>query len=249
VSETKPETKPETGTRPHGLLLVLDLGKESFGALALRLVRLGVDAVLAAGVDEAELMVREEEVRIRGLLLPSEATGDEIDRVLESIAAHAGVGAEALAVLGPRPDEGALQALRQRGVGLRLWDPVEDRDLRFLASSLLWLGSDEDVRLEIRIPTALPGLATHGRDARTVTVADLSPSGARIETAVPFESGSDVMLEIALPGGNAVNLAGVVRWDAAAPERGCGVEFLEPSTAILLALAEHIESERARFLL
>lgn len=239
--------------KPKGLLLVLDLGKQSFGALALRLVRLGVDAVLAAGLDEAELMAREE-VRLRGLLLPSEASGEEIDRVMESIGTHVGVGAEAIAVLGPRPEEAALHALRQRGVGLRLWEPMEDRDLRFLASSLLWLGSDEDQRLDIRIPTALPGLATHRRDARTVTVGDLSPSGARIESAAPFELGSDVELEIALPGGSAVNVAGVVRWrvedgSIGTGSNGFGVEFLEPSTAILLALAEHIEFERARFLL
>jgi hypothetical protein len=240
--------------KPRGLLLVLDLGKESFGALALRLVRLGVDAVLAAGFDEAELMARQEQVRIRGLLLPAEARGGEIDRVLESICAHAGVGAEGIAVLGPRPDEEGLQGLRQRGVGLRLWDPIEDRDLRFLACSLLWLGSNEDQRLDIRIPTALPALATHRRDARTVTVGDLSPSGARVETAAPFELGSDVDLEIALPGGSAVTVAGVVRWQveadpAEAVAAGFGVEFLEPSTAILLALAEHIELERSRFLL
>jgi len=240
--------------KPRGLLLVLDLGKQSFGALALRLVRLGVDAVLAAGLDEAELMAREEQVRIRGLLLPAEASGGEVDRVLESICAHAGMGAEGIAVLGPRPDEDALQELRQRGVGLRLWDPIEDRDLRFLASSLLWLGSDEDLRLDIRIPTALPGLATRGRDARTVTVGDLSPSGARIESAVPFALGSDIELEIALPGGSAATVAGVVRWGVEGDAQpgvapGFGVEFLEPSTAILLALAEHIELERARFLL
>ena len=199
-------------------------------------------------------MAREEQVRIRGLLLPAEATGEEVDRILESIGAHAGLGAEGLAVLGPRPDEARLHALRQRGVGLRLWEPIEDRDLRFLASSLLWLGSDEDQRLEIRIPTALPGLVTHGRDARTVTVGDLSPSGARLETALPFESESGVELELALPGGSAITIAGVVRWlvsdesDPAAAT-GCGIEFLEPSTAILLALAEHIEVERSRFLL
>jgi hypothetical protein len=243
-----------SAAKPKGLLLVLDLDKESFGELALRLVRLGVDAVLAAGLDEAELMARQEQIRIRGLLLPSEAEGHEIDRVLESIGAHAGVGAEAIAVLGPRPDEHRLAALRQRGVGLRLWDPVEDRDLRFLASSLLWLGSDEDARLDIRIPTALPGMATRGHDARTVTVGDLSPSGARIETATPFEAESQVDLEIALPGGTAVTVAGVVRWlvtDNSHPgvPAGCGVEFLEPSTAILLALAEHIDSERARFMI
>jgi hypothetical protein len=243
-----------SGAKPTGLLLVLDLGKDSFGELALRLVRLGVDAVLAAGLDEAELMAREEQVRIRGMLLPAEASGEQVDRVLESIGTHAGVGAETLAVVGPRPDEARLEALRQRSVGLRLWEPVEDRDLRFLASSLLWLGSHEDVRLDIRIPTALPGLASHGRDARTVTVGDLSPSGARLETAVPFDLGSEVELEIALPGGRAIMISAVVCWvaeDASNPARppGFGVEFREPSEAILLALAEHIESERSRFLL
>jgi len=136
--------------KPRGALLVLDLAKDGFGELGLRLVRLGVDALPVAGSDEAELMARQERIRIRGMLLPASVSGEEIDHVLESIGARAGVGADAIAVVGPRPEEVALEALRRRGVGWRLWEPLEDRDLVFVAGALLWLGPDADLRLDAR---------------------------------------------------------------------------------------------------
>jgi hypothetical protein len=240
--------------KPRGALLVLDVGKDSFGELALRLVRLGVDAVLAAGVEEAELMARQERIQMCAMLLPASASGELVDRALESVGSHTEVGPEAIAVVGPRPDEGALEALRQRGVGWRLWEPLEDRDLLFMAGALMWPGSDADLRLDVRIPTALPALVSQGRVSRSVLVGDLSPSGARVETDAPFAEGSEVELEIALPGGRVVTVGGVVRWAVEddsdrARGPGFGVEFGDPSPEILVALADHIASERERFLL
>ena len=46
---------------------------------------------------------------------------------------------------------------------------------------------------------------------------DLSPSGARVETDAPFAEGSEVELEIALPGGRAVTVGGVYQINAHVP--------------------------------
>ena len=136
-----------------------------------------------------------------------------------------------------------------------LWFPYEDRDLRFLCWSLIWYGSDRNLRLDRRLPTALQCTASRRGDSRDVVVVEVSGAGAFLETQQPFPSGSMLDLEIALPGGS-IELRAMVRWVSAlqggpvcAPPAGCGVEFTGHSRAVIRLLEEQAAAEHMRFFL
>lgn len=239
--------------RPQGRLLAIDDGKGSLGDLPLRMIRVGVDVLHSSEIDEAELLARQEKEEVCGVFLPSIAGVEYLDQALEAIGPHTGIGPDRVALFGSRLDEESTDRLRARGVRWRLWEPYEDRDLRFIGWSLLWGGSDHDLRLDQRVPTALPAQAIRRGDARDVLVGDLSLAGAFLETDSPFTAGSQLGIEIQLPN-RQVEVCATVRWVASAqPDllpgrtRGFGVEFLNPPHELRAALEEHIESEKARF--
>ncbi len=239
------------------LVLLCDDDKGSLGDVALQLVRVGTDAVYAPELFEAELMARQEGRGIRAVLLPVESTTPErLDEVLECIGPHCSVGVEDFAVLGKRPADKHVELLRDKGIGWRLWSPYDDRDLRFLTWGLVWAGTNDDLRIHTRVPTALPAKAVRRGAERDVLIGDLSRSGAYIETAEPFPAGSQVHLSISLPVG-VVEFFGVTRWVATdsneGPVRGrapgFGMEFLEIPDGSLRLVVEHLQSELDRFAL
>jgi hypothetical protein len=237
------------------LVLICDDDKGSLGDVALQLVRVGTDAVYASDLYESELMARQEGRNIRAVLIPSSTTPERLDEVLECISPHTRVAIENFAVLGRRPHDKHVEMLRDHGVGWRLWAPYDNRDLRFLTWGLVWAGTDDDLRLHARIPTALPAKVARRGAEREVLIGDLSRSGAYIETGEPFPAGSQVHLSISLPVGM-VEFYGITRWvasEANGPVRGrppgFGMEFLEIPEGSLRAVVEHLESELDRFAL
>jgi hypothetical protein len=239
----------------EGRLMAVDDEKGSLADPALQLIRLGVDVLLATEVDEAELLARQEGRRLRGVLMPSTSDDLRIDEVIEAIGPAAGIDALGIALLGARLDDDRIDELRVRGLRWRLWAPYQDRDLRFLGRSLLWAGSDDNLRLDGRVPTALPGFAGRRGETRSVLVGDLSPAGAFLETPSPFPAGSQIEVEIALPGGS-VTLRATVRWVSPSNQRppsgrahGFGVEFVAPTKDVVSQLLEHIDCEFKRFML
>ena len=238
---------------PQGRLLVIDDEKGSMGDVALRLVRLGVDVLLASEVDEAELLARQEGGAVCAALFSTDDCLGRVDAVHEAVGPHTGLGAAGLVVVGPRLTDEELAELRQRGLFWRLWSPFEDRDLRFLGR-LLACRPDHDLRIEIRVPTALPGAAVRRGQRHEVLVGDLSPCGAYLETASPVPAGSLIQVEIDLPGG-VVELRGMVRWvrpragaGSEVPKvTGFGVEFLRAQPVILAKVRDFLEGELERF--
>jgi len=246
--------QPEPLHGQKGRLLAVDDEKGSFGDLALHLVRLGVDVLFATAVDEAELLARQEGEQLRGAFAPAGASEDWLAGLIDAIGPHTAILPESIAVLGPRQEEDRCEQLRELGFRYRLWEPYEDRDLRFLGWALIWNTSDQNLRIDARVPTALPGKCFRRGDSREVLIGDLSVSGAYLEMQQPFPAGSMVRVELALPAGP-VELRATVRW-VSSPRggspihrRGCGVEFLRPNPGARQRLEETLDEELARFFL
>lgn len=243
---------PQSLHTAQGHLLAIDDGKGSLGDAPLRLVRAGVDVVHSSEIDEAELLARQEGMRISGLVLPSSGGVAHVEMSLEVVGPHAEIGPDRVALLGRRPDEATLDRLRELGVMFRLWDPYEDRDLRFIGWSLIWGGSLQNLRLDLRVPTALPAHAIRRGEERQVLVTDLSHGGAFLQTEHSFPGGCRIGVVIELPN-EQLELPALVRWTRprkeASPQLrpGCGVEFLNPPPRLRAVLKQHLEEETDRF--
>lgn len=234
------------------LLLVVDGDKTSLGETALRLVRLGVPTVHAADLDEAELMARQDGGRIGALLMPACVSDERMGQVLERVGVHTGLATRRIALLGTEPPPERVAELKECGCVWRVWEPWDDGDLRFVARTVLWSETDNDLRLDPRIPTELPGMVSRRGASHAVTVVDLSISGARIESKQAVEVGCPIGLEVAVMK-SLLTVKAVVRWiaepssGATALPRGYGVEFVDPPEAVCHTLEAYVQEQTARF--
>jgi hypothetical protein len=236
-----------------GALLVMDTEKCALGEVALQLVRAGIHTLYANDPDEAALLARQERDRMRGALLSATVSPAQVDEVLEAVGPHTNLQAASLVLLGPAPEPPICEALRERGVHWCLREPYDASELRFLATLAIWEGSDADLRIEPRVPTALRGSVTLGGKTQPVRIADLSSGGAFLEMDAPPAPGRHLGLAIPLPDGE-IQIVSFVRWVRAAASAGppalpagAGVEFKPPPAAEAAALRAQMDAGLARY--
>jgi Tfp pilus assembly protein PilZ len=236
----------------YGAVLVLDSEKCALGEAALSLVRSGIHTLYANDLDEAALMARQEGERLRGVVMAADSSPARIDAALEVLGPHSNVQAASIVLLGSRPNEESLAALQERGIRWFLWEPHDATELRFLATLAIYEGSDVDVRIEPRVPTALRGSITLGGQTRPVRILDLTTGGAFIEVDKPPSPGRHIGLEIALPDGP-IQIVTYVRWvrvkPITGPDRpaGAGLEFKNPRPEDAAALRAQMDAGLARY--
>jgi hypothetical protein len=176
------------------------------------------------------------------VLIPTTLGLDPVDALLARVCCHLAAGARGLVLVGREPDPEIVEKLRARGVEWRVWEPFEERELRFVMTAAMSTEHGDDPRKAVRIPTEIATAVFMGRHRKDVTVHDLSASGAYLAAPHPFLEGSRLSLEIPLPNGSVVGKAEVVNAKTAdRPGRpdvpdGMGVVFtqLAPGAADLL---------------
>ena len=100
---------------------------------------------------------------MRGALLSATVSPAQVDEVLEAVGPHTNLQAASLVLAGPAPEPPICEVLRERGVHWCLREPLRIAgELRFLATLAICEGSDADLRIEPRVPTALRGSVTLG---------------------------------------------------------------------------------------
>jgi hypothetical protein len=181
--------------------LVFEDGRGTLGGVALRLIRLGIDALYSRSVDEAMLLAVQEAPRIRALLFPPDAKPIDLMRLIGQIEQRAPDGPWLqLVAVGPRPGEAERQRLRDLGVGWAVWDPDDDGALRFVVSAALTLPEAVAWRREPRAPTDLLAACRAGSEQRDAIVYTLTARGAFLELARPFPVGERFDLEFPIEG-------------------------------------------------
>jgi hypothetical protein len=179
--------------------LVCDSGREGLGLVALRLLRLGIDALYAGDLDEALLLAAQEGSRIRAILFPAQHDEREPTSIMKQIASSPEGCSPTLVAIGECPSPADRTRLRAAGVRWAVWEPANDSVLRFVVNSALLLPTEMAGRKELRVPTNLLGRFRSKAGRQDALVYSLSARGAFLETPRPLPKGSEVDLEIWFP--------------------------------------------------
>ncbi len=233
--------------------LVLDHADGHLGPVAMRLLELGVDVLYANDADEATLLALQESANLGAVLAPASSSLPFLERALDRICAPLPAGSESLVLIGRDPGESTVRELRKRGVRWALWEPVGEREMRFLLTTVMSHAFGGEQRKHRRVPTDFQGAVWMGRHRKDVTVHDLSISGAYLAAPHPFLAESRLTIELSLADGGLM-AKGTVVWarTADAPARddvpeGMGVAFTDLGDAARARLERFTEAELARF--
>jgi hypothetical protein len=233
--------------------LIVDDPKGSLGALALRLIRLGIDSYYAKNLDEGQLLAEQEAARIRVLVVAPAVGARDVKRMLARLAARDAEQPRSAVVIGACPDDATRERLREAGVGWALWEPFEESALRMVLSNALAPSFHDHERRHPRLPTTLLGRAFKGLQRRDGLVCSLSIEGAFLEMPYPYEEGTVLTLEIEVGEGSILTKAEVryarQRGDAARPDypAGMGVAFRELAAPMRERLERFLAEQDRRF--
>ncbi len=182
-------------------VLVLDLGPESLGSLVLRIRRLRLPVLHARAPGEAERLIDAEGERIRAVLFHPELPEAERQGLMTQLRQQAFEGPPTLVVVGRPPSAEIRAGLRAEGLEQALWEPFDDRTLRFVVNEALAPPSARATREGIRVPASVMARVESGGRVRQVHTYSLSTTGAFLETPRPSVRGTRLGVEIPLPDG------------------------------------------------
>jgi hypothetical protein len=223
--------------------MILDSASPSMRLLAGRLRKLGYPVLPAKTPDEAERLLRTR----RGLtaaLIPVALPTFDLGAALRFLRKHEPTGELTFVAVGPRPGLESCSLLREAGVELALWEPMDDHLLRFqvnraLAESDIVLGG----RACLRAPAHWETDIRTGARVKPALVSTLSSRGAFLATGRPSLPGARIGVDIPVSSGTAKLEARVMMTNVPGHflrsnlPLGMGVCFESPSEQIEDALS------------
>jgi hypothetical protein len=223
-------------TEAHAL--ILDRDDPVLGAVALKLSQLGFAVHYTPWLDEGLLLVKQEEGRIRAILVPPDIELEKARAVQQAGARLADEHSVPLVVIGPEPNEAARAQLAEAGAAWALWEPVDDAALRFVLNGAITLPSELSPRKEPRAPVNLICWMRTGEASTSGVLYSLSSRGAFLEISPPPAVGTEVALEFAMGGETVLTKARILYANAKGSGRashlplGAGLLFtdIDPST-------------------
>lgn len=236
------------------LALIFDDEAGQIGELALRLVRLGVDALYANDVEESVLLAHQEEGSVGAVVVPVKRALEWIPVILKRLKLPPG----AIVPAGSQPTNAVLESLRAQGLRWALWTPEDDRALRFVVSAAMSETDDDEIRFDLRVPTEIEAMASRGPLQRPCKIRNLSDAGAMVELDPPVSVGGRIELAFSVED-RPLLLPAKVMWstesrnsrkrDTPAVTSAMGVEFTDIDPDVTAMLQGYLTRERKEFLL
>jgi len=180
-----------------GVLLVDGAGQR-LAPLAERLRTLGFLAVRAKTAEEALQLVESPRYDFGAALVTPDLAVADLAGALSALRDRASRRLACVAV-GARPDAEGLARLRDAGVELAAWNPIDDGVLRFQLNRALSSFAGESLRRELRAPTDWRVRFFVGGRPKDATLYSLSAGGAFLSTQRPSLRGAEVAVELPLP--------------------------------------------------
>ena len=241
---TDPVQNRRVRRQPQGVLL-LGFGP-GYDLLGPRLEGLGYPVFRAETLEDALGSLQLADPPVRALLLPPEPPLGDLPNSLRWLDERSAEGLRAV-VIGARASHEQSTRLRDAGVTLALWEPFTDGELRFVVNHLVYNPRRGEARAQLRVPTRLLAqLRGQSGAQQTSVVHNLSVDGAYLETSRPAAEGSELEIELPLPGGLVRLRACVLSSFAPSPWRhglpkGMGVRFLDAGVREREALERYVD--------
>ena len=180
-------------------VLLLDGSDAPRAALQMRLRRMGFRALRAKTPEEAFALVEEPRHCVAAALIPPDIAVANLRFALESLSARSPCGRVSFVLTGSCPPEDLLAEMRDAGVKLALWEPLDDARLRFQVNRAL-AGADTALlrRDVMRAPLEVPAVVFQAGRRKEARVYTLSPDGAYLETPRPAMRHAGIEVEIDL---------------------------------------------------
>jgi hypothetical protein len=194
-------------------VLVLDGSDAPRGALLMRLRRMGYRALRAKTPEEAFALVEERRHCVEAALIPPDLAVANLRAALESLSTRSPTGSLGYVLAGACPPEELLAEMREAGVKLALWEPLDDARLRYQVNRAL-AGADTSALLRrdaMRAPLEVPAQIIQAGRSKEARVYTLSVGGVYLETQRPAMRGAKLEVELELWPSN-IRIAGVVTY-------------------------------------
>jgi response regulator RpfG family c-di-GMP phosphodiesterase len=180
-------------------VLVLDGNDAPRGALAIRLRRMGYRALRAKTPEEGFAIVEETRNSVEAALIPPDLAVANLRAALESLSFRSPRGHLGYVLVGPCPPADSLAELRDAGVKLALWEPLDDARLRFQVNRALADAASALVRRDaMRAPLEMAAKVVQAGRAKEARVYTLSCGGVYLETPRPAMRGAAIDVELDL---------------------------------------------------
>lgn len=183
-------------------IALLDAGSPSMRRLSTRLRRMGYEVVPCKTPDHAERVLQARGSSIGATVLPVDLPTFDLGAALRFMRRLEPSGELTFVATGHRPDREARRLLRNAGVELALWEPVDEHALRFqvnraLASSRIVLGD----RANLRAPADWPVAIWSGARRKPARIYSLSANGAYLSTWRPSVPGARLGIDLPMATG------------------------------------------------
>lgn len=214
-------------SRYERFALILDPTGGQLGVEALGLIERGIDPLYVKEVEEAVLLVEDDE-RVGALVLPGSLPLESLQTALARLAPLLWAGPAAVLLVGPPRERAFMRGLGDLGVRWVLHEPYEPAELRFAVAAALAAEDELDPRSGLRVPIRLAATVDGARQA---WIRNVSVGGAYLALPEPPEVGVSARVEFGL-GERGLAATGRVAHRLGAPlpgraerEPGFGVAF------------------------
>ncbi len=182
-------------------ILLLDSETRRSQALADRLYRMGFVVRRAKTAEDAFQLAAERGLQFGAALVPPDLPVANLAGALTACGRRLDDGSLVWLVVGRSPEPERMQALRDAGVRLALWEPFDDGALRFQVNRALAGLCEIAPRRELRVPVGLATEIRAGARRKVAGVYTLSAAGAFLETPRPSLKGAPVSLDLPIGAG------------------------------------------------
>jgi hypothetical protein len=192
-------------------LLLLGANAPEMELLRTRLVRIGYRVVPGKTPEQAHALLRVGGTRIGAVIVPSDLPVVNLRGAIDFMRRISPSPTLSFVGAGRDPGEEGREKMRQAGIQIALFDPMDPHTLRFQVNRALAVGAPKHrARQTLRAPVDWPVIARSAGRSKDGRVYSISASGAFLAIPQPWMVKARVEVRLAIPGAGPIDASGRV---------------------------------------